>query len=100
MRGIELSRDDVLRRAVIMALMCQGRLDFEALELAHMVDPKAYFAPELERLQAFEAEGLVEVDDEAIRVTASGWFFVRGVAMVFDRYLQSREVRARFSRII
>jgi oxygen-independent coproporphyrinogen-3 oxidase len=99
-RGIELSRDDVLRRAVIMALMCQGRLDFESLEVAHMVDPRAYFAPELERLRAFAAEGLVEVDDEAIQVTARGWFFVRGIAMVFDRHLQSREVRARFSRII
>jgi oxygen-independent coproporphyrinogen-3 oxidase len=65
-----------------------------------MVDPRAYFAPELERLRAFAAEGLVEVDDEAIQVTARGWFFVRGIAMVFDRHLQSREVRARFSRII
>ena len=99
-RGIELSRDDVLRRAVIMALMCQGRLDFESIELAHMIEPRTYFAPELERLKAFQDEGLVEVDDEAIRVTATGWFFVRGIAMVFDRYLQSREVRARFSRII
>ena len=99
-RGIELGRDDVLRRAVIMALMCQGRLDFAALELAHMVDPRAYFAAELERLRPFEAQGLVEVDEEAIQVTATGWFFVRGIAMVFDRYLQSREVRARFSRII
>jgi len=99
-RGVELGRDDVLRRAVIMALMCQGRLDFEALEVAHMVEPRAYFAAELERLREFQAEGLVEVDDEAIQVTATGWFFVRGIAMVFDRYLQSREVRARFSRII
>jgi len=99
-RGIELSRDDVLRRAVIMALMCQGRLDFEALAVAHAVDPEAYFAPELARLRALQAEGLVEVDHEAIQVTAPGWFFVRGIAMVFDRYLHAREARERFSRII
>ncbi|MEN9420000.1 MAG: oxygen-independent coproporphyrinogen oxidase HemN [Pseudomonadota bacterium] len=99
-RGIELTRDDVLRRAVIMALMCQGQLDFESVELAHMVNPHTYFAPELARLKAFQDEGLVEIDREAIRVTANGWFFVRGIAMVFDRYLHSREVRARFSRII
>jgi oxygen-independent coproporphyrinogen-3 oxidase len=99
-RGIELTRDDVLRRAVIMALMCQGRVDFDALELAHMVNPQTHFALELERLNDFQAEGLVEMDDEAIQVTATGWFFVRGIAMTFDRYLQSREVRARFSRII
>ena len=99
-RGIELTRDDVLRRAVIMALMCQGQLDFESLELAHMVNARTYFAAELERLKPFQAEGLVEIDREGIRITANGWFFVRGIAMVFDRYLHSREVRVKFSRII
>lgn len=33
-------------------------------------------------------------------VTADGWFFVRAVAMVFDRYLQADRNRAEFSRII
>ncbi len=47
-----------------------------------------------------QGQGLVEVSEEGIRVTALGWFFVRGVAMVFDRYLQADRNRARFSRII
>jgi oxygen-independent coproporphyrinogen-3 oxidase len=38
--------------------------------------------------------------ERAIRVTADGWFFVRAVAMVFDRYLQADRNRARFSRIL
>jgi oxygen-independent coproporphyrinogen-3 oxidase len=29
-----------------------------------------------------------------------GWFFVRAVAMLFDRYLQTDRNRARFSKII
>jgi len=29
-----------------------------------------------------------------------GWFFVRGVAMMFDRYLQTDRNRNRFSKII
>jgi oxygen-independent coproporphyrinogen III oxidase len=29
-----------------------------------------------------------------------GWYFVRAVAMVFDRYLQADRNRAKFSRII
>jgi oxygen-independent coproporphyrinogen-3 oxidase len=29
-RGLALTRDDLLRRAVIMALMCQGHLDFRS----------------------------------------------------------------------
>ena len=37
---------------------------------------------------------------EGFKVTGLGWFFVRGVAMLFDRYLQADRNRARFSRII
>ncbi len=99
-RGIALSRDDLLRRAVIMALMCQGSVEFESIELAHLVNFRDYFAPEFERLRKMEDDGLVRVTDSAIEVTAMGWFFVRGVAMVFDRYLQARQTRAQFSKIL
>jgi oxygen-independent coproporphyrinogen-3 oxidase len=44
--------------------------------------------------------GLVEIGADSIQVTASGWFFVRGVALAFDRHLQADQVRERFSRII
>jgi oxygen-independent coproporphyrinogen III oxidase len=33
-------------------------------------------------------------------VTEQGWFFVRGIAMLFDRYLQTDQNRSRFSKII
>ena len=35
-RGFALTRDDLVRRAVIMALMCQGWVEFESIELAHL----------------------------------------------------------------
>jgi oxygen-independent coproporphyrinogen III oxidase len=47
-----------------------------------------------------QEQGLVEVHGSSIQVTATGWFFVRGLAMVFDRYLQADRTRARFSKII
>ena len=99
-RGLALSRDDLVRRSVIMALMCQGQLEFESIDLAHLIDFKLYFAPELETLRGMQEQGLVEVSETAIQVTTMGWFFVRGVAMVFDRYLQADRTRARFSKII
>ena len=99
-RGLALSRDDLIRRAVIMALMCQGQVSFESIELAYLVDFKTYFASELTALQTLAQQGLVAVDDAGIQVTAMGWFFVRAVAMVFDRYLQTDRTRARFSKII
>jgi oxygen-independent coproporphyrinogen-3 oxidase len=99
-RGIALTRDDVLRRAVIMALMCQGRVEFESIELAHLIDMREYFARELEALQPMAEAGLVQLEPGAVQVTASGWYVVRAVAMVFDRSLQNDKLRERFSRII
>jgi len=99
-RGLALTRDDLLRRAVIMALMCQGRLEFESVELAYLVDVKEYFRTELAELEPFEAQGLVTLEPGAVQVTPSGWFFVRAIAMAFDKHLRADKVRERFSRII
>lgn len=99
-RGLALSRDDLARRAVIMALMCQGQVVFESIELAWLLDFKTYFATEMEHMRELQRQGMVIVDDAGIQVTAQGWFFVRAVAMQFDKYLQADRNRARFSRII
>ena len=99
-RGLALTRDDLLRRTVIMALMCQGALQFEPVELAYLIDFRAYFSPELEALGPRVEQGLVTLSDSGMEVTASGWFFVRAIAMVFDRYLQADRNRAQFSKII
>ncbi len=99
-RGLALNRDDVLRRSVIMAIMCQGVVDFESVGLAHLIDFKSYFARELERLRDFETLGLLRVTDTCIEVTPAGWYLVRAIAMAFDKYLQLDQDRARFSKII
>ncbi|PUE22267.1 oxygen-independent coproporphyrinogen III oxidase [Limnohabitans sp. MMS-10A-160] len=99
-RGLALTRDDLIRRAVIMALMCQGQLQFESINLAWLVDFKKYFSAELAQLDDMQGQGLVQLSDTGIQVTGMGWFFVRGVAMVFDRYLQADRNRTRFSKII
>lgn len=99
-RGLALSRDDLVRRAVIMALMCQGELQYESIELAYMIDFKQYFASELEALQELVSTGMVALEESGILVTDTGWFFVRAIAMLFDRYLQIDRNRARFSKII
>ena len=99
-RGLSLTRDDIVRRSVIMALMCQGRVEFESIDLAHLIDMREYFAAELEQLAPLIEMGLVEREPGAIQVTATGWFYVRGVAAVFDRNLRADNARERFSRII
>jgi len=99
-RGLSATPDDLLRRAVITALMCQGKVRHEPIEAAHQINFKQYFAPELERLRAMQDQGLVTLSDTGIDVTTLGWFFVRGVAMVFDKYLQAARTQARFSKIL
>ena len=44
--------------------------------------------------------GLVTVARDHLRVTATGWFYVRGIAAIFDRHLRADISRERFSRII
>jgi oxygen-independent coproporphyrinogen-3 oxidase len=103
-RGLALSRDDEIRRAAIGALMCQGRLEFDAIEAEFRIDPGSYFSHELGRLGPLAEAGLVELEPGVVRVTDAGWPVVRAVAMVFDRYLQDDRSgdrqRERFSRIL
>jgi oxygen-independent coproporphyrinogen-3 oxidase len=99
-RGFALQRDDLVRRAVIMALMCQGVVEFESIETSFLVNFQAMFSRELKQLRVFEDEGWLSCDARRIRLTESGWFFVRLVAMTFDRYLAADQERVRYSRVL
>lgn len=99
-RGCELTRDDMLRRSAIMAIMCGTQLSFAALQNAYLVDPKLALSDELARLREFQDLGLVRVDPEGITVTTRGRYFARPIAMVFDRYLRSALTRANYSRVL
>ncbi|HEY5719264.1 MAG TPA: oxygen-independent coproporphyrinogen III oxidase [Gammaproteobacteria bacterium] len=98
-RGVVLDADDLLRRAVITDLICHFRLDFAAVEARHGVRVEDYFARELEALAPLAEDGLVELHDDRVEVTAAGRFLIRNVCMVFDRYLQGGTTQ-RFSKVI
>lgn len=97
-RGIMLDADDRLRRAVIMQLICRCTLDIPAFEASHGIDFRCYFAPEVTALTPLQDDGLVEMNDRAIRVTPAGRLLIRNVCMVFDRYLS--RAPATYSRAI
>jgi oxygen-independent coproporphyrinogen-3 oxidase len=99
-RGIELTADDLLRRAVIQALSCQFRVSIESIEIAHLVHFRRYFADELAELRALEQDGLVEIQPDWIVVTPRGRLLVRTICMVFDRYLRGRRQGAAYSKVI
>ena len=71
------------------------------------VDVPAHFGAELQRLDAMAEDGLVRIDADGVDVTDAGWYVVRAVAMVFDRYLRQPPSRGddgaqpvRFSRVL
>jgi oxygen-independent coproporphyrinogen-3 oxidase len=98
-RGLVLTRDDLVRRAVIQALICQFRLSFPSIEMSYLIEFGDYFASELEELRALEQDGLVELRPDGIEVTARGRPLVRVICMVFDRYLREGR-RAGYSRVL
>ena len=97
-RGYTLSADDVLRREVILALMCHNRVDFAPFERAHGIVFREYFADALAQLKEMVEDGLVEIHDDAIVLLPQGQLMMRNVAMTFDAYLGKQTVR--FSRTV
>lgn len=93
-RGLKLDNDDLLRRIVIQKLMCNFELSISSMEQAHPIQFARYFAAELERLKAFEADGLLTIDPHWIAVTPKGRLLIRNICMVFDRYLDLARAEA------
>ena len=99
-KGLLLDRDDLVRREIIMALMCNGRVEFADIDRRHRIVMRKAFADEIGHLMPFVDDGFAIVDDQSIQVTPAGWYVVRAIAMVFDRYLRDAASRERFSRVV
>ncbi len=98
-KGFALSADDVLRRDIIMTLMCSAPVEFDAIRHDYGVDFATYFATELRQLRPYEEAGLIKVDASAIRVTSKGRLFVRASGMVFDKFL-GQPTTSTYSKLI
>lgn len=99
-KGVALDNDDLLRREVIKQLICNFKLDKTMIESEFAVDFNRYFKEDLELLQTFINDDLVEVDDKEIRVTLRGRLLIRNICMCFDKYLRAKARQQQFSRVI
>lgn len=86
-KGYLLTREDQIRREVIMRLMCDLELDFAERGAANGIEFDSYFGSELESLKGMEADGLVAFSDKGLRVTPLGRLLIRNVASRFDAYM-------------
>ena len=98
-KGFELSKDDLLRRDIIMKLMCSAPVELDEINREYGIDFNRYFSQEMVRLKAYEEVGLITIDTTAIRVTAKGRLFVRASGMVFDKYLD-QPTTSTYSKLI
>ncbi|NOH64360.1 oxygen-independent coproporphyrinogen III oxidase [Vibrio sp. RE88] len=99
-KGVALDSDDLLRREVIKQLICNFKLDKVSVETEFNVEFNHYFKEDLELLQTFINDELVEVDDKEIRVTLRGRLLIRNICMCFDKYLRAKARQQQFSRVI
>ena len=101
-RGMRLTQDDLIRQYVISQLMCNFRLQYQALEQMFGVSYQDYFANEHDQLGGFLADRLINVEANGLQITPIGRTFVRNIAMTFDAYLDGKgeSKGVRFSRTI
>ncbi|MGV6807234.1 MAG: oxygen-independent coproporphyrinogen III oxidase [bacterium] len=98
-KGFVLSKDDLVRQAVIKQLICHFYLSFDMIDCQFGIQFDRYFQSELEQLQPMVDDGLVAFDASSLKVTDAGRLFIRRICMTFDAYLKgSPEIR--YSRII
>ncbi|MGB5092495.1 MAG: oxygen-independent coproporphyrinogen III oxidase [Parvibaculum sp.] len=91
-RGIAVTNDDRLRRAVIERLMCDMKVDLEAVA-ARFGQSVAAFEADLAGLEGLQADGIVQRDGHRLVMTQAGKPLVRAVCAVFDKYLTQGEAR-------
>ncbi|MCP5092426.1 MAG: oxygen-independent coproporphyrinogen III oxidase [Gammaproteobacteria bacterium] len=99
-KGILVDNDDLLRAAVIQALMCYDRLSFDDFGAEYDIDFREYFVDEIKRLEPLAADDLIELDDSGVVITQKGRLLLRNIAMTFDRYINLEEDESRFSKAI
>ncbi|MDQ7005021.1 MAG: oxygen-independent coproporphyrinogen III oxidase [Ghiorsea sp.] len=99
-RGYTLSDEDHLRRAVIMRLMCDFKLNFSPFEQVLDIDFKQHFADALADLKAMQSDGLLTLTDFGLVVLPAGRLMIRNVAMVFDEHLRNKAQQNTFSKVL
>lgn len=97
-KGVGLTDDDKLRRAVITQLICHFELDFFKVERKFGIVFKDYFSTELMNLQLMQTDGLLTLTQEKIQVQVAGRLLIRNICMVFDKYLVKKQQQ--FSKVI
>ena len=95
-----MTHDDIIRKDVIMKIMCDFELDISLIEEKHKIDFSKYFAYGMENIKPLIDDNLVTFDNNKFSVTEMGRLLVRNIAMNFDGYIERKEDAGRYSRTV
>lgn len=95
-----LTGEDLIRKRIIMQIMCNGEVDYAAFAQEMGVNFSDKFSEELVQLSDFGEDDLLEFSSAGFRVTDTGRLFSRNIAMVFDEYLQKKRGQAVYSKTV
>jgi oxygen-independent coproporphyrinogen-3 oxidase len=88
-KGYLLTDEDKLRRELIMAIMCSGKITFSDFNERYGIDFREHFADAIAALEEPAEDGLVTFQSDGFEVTERGRLLLRNLAMPFDAYLQN-----------
>ncbi len=90
MRGYALTPDDLLRRQVIMDILCRTSVNYAEIEATYGIEFQTYFAEAMRQVEDAAADGLLEMHATGFALTPLGRIFSRNIAMAFDAYLKKQ----------
>lgn len=88
--AVSLDEEDRLRRAIIQGLRTNFRVERSSIEKEFGIEFGTHFAREIEALDDYVQNGLVEVSDDALQITPIGAQFANLVASTFDSWLAAQ----------
>ncbi|MEE4245746.1 MAG: oxygen-independent coproporphyrinogen III oxidase [Kangiellaceae bacterium] len=99
-RGVKVTDDDIIRKNVIFQIICNFNLEFSEVEQAFKIEFWAYFNDVKPTIEAMASDGLIELTEHGLSVTAKGRLFVRNVCMAFDGNLLAMAAMPGYSKAI
>jgi len=99
-KGVSLSNDDIIHRAIIHQLMCNFYVNKQDFSAQYNIDFDVYFADALGQLKSFINDNLLSNTEDSITIHPRGRLLVRNICMNFDQFLQKPMHQLRYSRVI
>lgn len=99
-KGYSMNQDDIIRKEVIMKIMCDFELDFAQIENKFGINFDEYFKFGLSNLSELVEDNLIKLENRKIIVSEMGRLLVRNIAINFDGFIERKTDTAKYSRTV